>query len=91
LNVLSSGRDIISGVRIGIAVAAAALALRAAPAAAVDTAVPEPNPLARDYVDIGLHGGVAWCGNVARANLRRHQATVFAANIPGRRQGAFAG
>src|SRR4051812_28977244 len=65
VNVPTSGRDIISGVRIGIAVAAAALALRAAPAAAVDTAAPEPNPLARDYVDMGLHGGVAWRGNVA--------------------------
>lgn len=51
--------------RIGIAVAAAAFALRAVPAAAVDTAAPEQNPLARDYVDIGLHGGVAWRGNVA--------------------------
>ena len=55
----------ISRVRIGIVVAAATFALRAAPAAAVDTAAPEPNPLARDYVDVGIHGGVAWRGNVA--------------------------
>lgn len=43
------------------------LALRAAPAAAADAAVPapQPNPLARDYVDIGIHGGTAWRGNVA--------------------------
>ena len=41
------------------------LALRAAPAAAADAAAPEPNPLARDYVDIGIHGGIAWRGNVA--------------------------
>jgi hypothetical protein len=41
------------------------LALRAAPAAAADAAAPEPKPLARDYVDIGIHGGIAWRGNVA--------------------------
>jgi hypothetical protein len=39
------------------------LAIRAAPAAAADAAA--PNPLARDYVDIGIHGGIAWRGNVA--------------------------
>jgi hypothetical protein len=52
-------------VRIAVVVAAAAFALRGAPAAAGDTPAPEPNPLARDYVDVGLHGGVAWRGNLA--------------------------
>jgi hypothetical protein len=43
------------------------LAIRAAPAAAADAAAaaPETNPLARDYVDLGIHGGIAWRGNVA--------------------------
>lgn len=45
---------------------AAAIAADAAIAAAGETPPPgEPNPLARDYVDIGLRGGPAWRGNSA--------------------------
>src|SRR4051794_35448180 len=47
------------------ALAVLTLALRAAPAAAADGAAPQQNPLAPDYVDIGIHGGIAWRGNVA--------------------------
>jgi len=54
-------------VRIGIALAAgivsAALAVEAADAMAADAPPGEANPLARDYVDIGLRGGPAWRGN----------------------------
>lgn len=50
--------------RIAIAIAAAAFSA-AATAAAADPPAAEPNPLARDYVDIGLHLGPAWRGNVA--------------------------
>jgi hypothetical protein len=52
---------------LALALTSAALtaALRVAPAAAADAPGAEPNPLARDYVDIGLHAGIAWRGNVA--------------------------
>jgi hypothetical protein len=51
-------------VRVAIAIAAAAFTATAT-AAAADPPAAEPNPLARDYVDIGLHVGPAWRGNVA--------------------------
>ena len=54
-------------VAVGIAagITAAVLALEAATATAGEPPPGEPNPLARDYVDIGLRGGPAWRGNAA--------------------------
>jgi hypothetical protein len=50
---------------LAVMAAAPTAALGVATAAAADAVSAEPNPLARDYVDIGLHAGLAWRGNVA--------------------------
>lgn len=51
-------------VAIAAGIVATLLALDATTAMADEPPPAEPNPLARDYVDIGLHGGPAWRGNV---------------------------
>jgi hypothetical protein len=52
--------------RIAVAIVTTALGVTTTAAtAAADTPAPGPNPLARDYVDIGIHFGPAWRANIA--------------------------